>query len=241
MSARLRTSRSCAARAAAVVVLEDAKELLGGVDDGVGLLGFEFRGVVDPAPRHHDGEHSGRLCGADVEWRVADVRHIRRVGSEALRGQEKRFRVGLLVLRLVASDNRLEEMSDGHAREAELDGRTSLRGDDAEAPALLPQLHEYVFHARARLEVVVERLVVRAVYVHEPVDMVRGERTHLRFEAGTADRLHQLGVRVLEPEDLARRVPHRGEDDRAGVDDSAVEVEENGPEPHASIVSTGPQ
>ena len=223
------------------MVLEDAKELLGGVDDGVGLLGFELHGVVDPAPRHRDGEHSGRLCGADVEWRVADVRRIRRVGSEALCGQEKRFRVGLVVLRLVTSDNRLEEVSDGHAREAELDGRTSLRGDDAEAPALLAQLHEYVFHAGACLEVVVERLVVRAVDVHEPVDVVRCERAHLRFEAGTADRLHQLGVRVLVPEHFARRVPHRGEDDRAGVDDRAVEVEEDRSEAHASIVSTGPQ
>jgi hypothetical protein len=31
---------------------------------------------------------------------------------------------------------------------------------------------------------------------------------------------------------------HRGQDDRAGVDHRAVEVEENGFEPHASIVST---
>jgi hypothetical protein len=223
------------------VVLEDAKELPGGVHDCVRLLGFELCRVVDPAPRHRDGEHACGLRRADVERRVADVRRIRRVGSEALCGQEKRFRVGLLLLRLVASDNRLEEVSDGHAREAELDGRTSLRGDDAEAPTLLAQLHENVFHAGARLELVVERLVVRAVDVHEPVDVAGGERAHLRFEAGTADRPHQLGVRVLVPEHFARRVPHRGEDDRAGVDDRAVEVEENGPEPHASIVSAPPQ
>ena len=76
-----------------------------------------------------------------------------------------------------------------------------------------------------------------AVDVHEPLDLVRRERAHLRLEPGAADRLQQLLVGVVAAEHLARRVPHRGEDDRAGVDDGAVEVEENGLEPHASIVS----
>ena len=82
-----------------------------------------------------------------------------------------------------------------------------------------------------------ERLVVGAVDVHEPLDLVGRERAHLRLQAGAADRLQQLLVGVVAAEHLAGRVPHRGEDDRAGVHDGAVEVEENGLEPHASIVS----
>jgi hypothetical protein len=84
---------------------------------------------------------------------------------------------------------------------------------------------EHVFHPRAGLEVVVERLVVGAVDVHEPLDLVGRERAHLRLEPGAADRLQQLLVGVVPAEHLARRVPHRGEDDRAGVDYRAVEVE----------------
>ena len=125
----------------------------------------------------------------------------------------------------------------GTLRERELDGRAALRGHDAEPAALLVQPHEHVLHPGAGLELVVERLVVRAVDVDEPLDVVGRERLHLRLEAGPADRLHQLLVGVVAAEHLARRVPHRGEDDRAGVDDGAVEVEEDGLEPHASIVS----
>src|SRR5690242_464177 len=139
MSARLRTSRSSSARAPAVAVLEDAKELLCAVGDGVRRLRFELCGVVDPPPRHRDGEHSGRFRRPDVERRVADVRRLRWIGSETLCCQEKRLRIRLLPLRLVASNDRLEKVSDGHAREAELDGRASLRGDDAETPAFLPK------------------------------------------------------------------------------------------------------
>src|SRR4051794_13430664 len=73
MRARLRTSRNSGARAAAVVVLEDAKELLGRADDRVGLFSLESRSVVDPAPRHRDGEHARRLRCADIEGRVTDV------------------------------------------------------------------------------------------------------------------------------------------------------------------------
>ena len=53
-----------------------------------------------------------------------------------------------------------------------------------------------------------------------------------RLEAGTTDGPEQLLVGVLAAEHLARRVPHRREDDRAGIDDRAVEIEEDGREPH---------
>src|SRR3954470_202787 len=90
MRARLRTSRNSAARAAAVVVLEEAKELLGTVDDGVGVFRLESRAVVDPAPRHGNGEHPRRLGGTDVEGRVADVGGRGGGGSGPFGAQQER-------------------------------------------------------------------------------------------------------------------------------------------------------
>src|SRR4051812_25418247 len=159
MRARLRTSRNSAARAAAVVVLEEAKELLGTVDDGVGVFRLESRAVVDPAPRHGNGEHPRRLGGTDVEGRVADVGSRGGVGSEPFGAEQKRLRIRLVPLGLVAADDRLEEMAERDVGEGELDGRAALRGDHAEPPTLLVQLHEHVFHAGAGLELVVQRLV----------------------------------------------------------------------------------
>src|SRR5215469_11307653 len=110
ISARLRISRSSSARAAAVVLLEDAKELPGPVDDRVRLLGLEPRAVVDPPPGDGDGEHARRLRGANVEGRVPDVRRRGRIGSQALRRKQERLGVGLVPLRFVTADDRLEEV-----------------------------------------------------------------------------------------------------------------------------------
>src|SRR5256886_11106181 len=96
MSARLRTSGNSAARAAAVVVLEDAKELLGTVDDRVGLLRLESCAVVDPAPGHGNGEHPCRLGGKHVEGRVADVRGRGGVRSEPFGAEQQRLRIRLV-------------------------------------------------------------------------------------------------------------------------------------------------
>src|SRR5581483_3230768 len=121
--ARLRTSRSSRARAAAVAVLEEAKELLGPIDDCVRPLGFEALALVNPAPRDGDREHPGGLGGADVERRVADVGRRGRIGSEPLGAEEERLRVRLVPLRLVAADDRVEEVAERHPRERELDRR----------------------------------------------------------------------------------------------------------------------
>src|SRR5215472_4463614 len=123
MSARLSTSRSSSARAAAVVVLEDAKELLGSVNDGVGLFRLESRGVVDPAPGHSDGEHSCRLRRADVEGRVADVGGRSRSGSQPLGAEQERLGIGLVPLGFVTADDRLEQMAERDVGEGKLDGR----------------------------------------------------------------------------------------------------------------------
>ena len=78
-----------------------------------------------------------------------------------------------------------------------------------------------------RLELVVDRLVVLAVHAHELVGPIRREGHHLRLEPGAADVRHQLGVAVVAREHRARGMAHRGEDDPAGVDDGAVEIEED--------------
>jgi hypothetical protein len=56
---------------------------------------------------------------------------------------------------------------------------------------------------------------VGAIDVHEPLDLIRVERVHLRLQAGAADRLQQLLVGTYSAEHLTGGVPHRGEDDRA--------------------------
>jgi len=63
--------------------------------------------------------------------------------------------------------------------------------------------------------------------VNELVDALRRKDRHLRLEPGPADGLHQLGISEVAAEHLARRVPHGREDDPAGIDDGAVEIEED--------------
>ena len=134
--------------------------------------------------------------------------------------------------RLVAADDRLEEMRDRNARERELDGLAPLRGDDPQPPAFVLQPNQHVVHPRAADELVVQRLVVRAIDVDQLVDLVRRKGVHLCLETRPADRSHQLLVRDLGAEDLLCRMSHRGEDDRAGVDHRAVEIEEDDRKTH---------
>src|SRR5947207_7545660 len=87
ISARVRTSRSSAARAAA---LEGAKEILRMADERVGFLAPQHLLGVDAAPRHGDGVHARGLRGADVERRVADVGRVLGSRVEAVeRGQDR--------------------------------------------------------------------------------------------------------------------------------------------------------
>ena len=124
--------------------------------------------------------------------------------------------------------------------ERELDGLAPLRGHDPEPAALILQPNEQVVHPGAADEALVKRLVVRAVDGDELVDAVGSERVHLRLEPGPADGRHQLFVGRLGAEHLLRGMPHRGEDDRAGVDDGAVEVEQNDRKTHGADASRAP-
>src|SRR5437762_13777367 len=125
MRARLRTLRNSAARAAAVVVLEDAKELLGTVDDRVGPLRLESCAVVDPAPRHGNGEHPRRVGGTDVEGRVADVGGRGWDRSKTFGAEQQRVRIRLVPIGLVAAYDRPEAMAERDVGEGELDGRAA--------------------------------------------------------------------------------------------------------------------
>ena len=133
----------------------------------------------------------------------------------------------LVLGRLVAADHGLEEVLDRDAVEREVDRHAALGRDDAEPVPAVAELVEHDVHPVADGDRVVQRLVVRAVDAHELVDARRVERVHLRLEPGPADRGEQLGVGVLAAEHGLGGVAHRREDDRAGVDDGAVEIEED--------------
>src|SRR3954452_2290073 len=92
INARCSVSRSSAARFAGP---EEGKPLLPQIDDRVRCLALEPLALMDPAPRDRDREHAGRFCCAHVEWGVAHVGGLARVGIHALRTEEKRLGVGL--------------------------------------------------------------------------------------------------------------------------------------------------
>ena len=72
-----------------------------------------------------------------------------------------------------------------------------------------------------------QRLVVGTVDAHELVDARRIESVHLRLEPRPADGGEQLRIRVFAAQHRLGGVAHRCEDDRAGVDDGAVEIEQD--------------
>ena len=129
---------------------------------------------------------------------------------------------------------------DREAVERELDRAVALRRHDPEPPPLGPEHGEQLEHLVERLERLVERLVVLPVRLDQLVDAVGVEVAHLRDDARPADRrAHELLVGISRPRTVSDGVLHRGEDDRPGVDQRAVEVEEDDREAHAAIVARG--
>src|SRR2546423_14440724 len=98
MSARFKSSRSSAARAAGS---DFGKQLLRGVDDRVGVLALEPRAVVDTGPCDRDRAHPCRLRRADVERGVAHVGGVLRVDAHPLRREQPRLGVGTVAAGLV--------------------------------------------------------------------------------------------------------------------------------------------
>ena len=228
MRARLRMSRNSAARFSAVDVLEVLKQLLCRVDDRVRFLALEHAPVVDAAPRHA----RRRACRlpSQLACRTASRRRTpSRPDRRPCRVAARSSGSGSGLWRSVSSppttvSNRCP--SGTRAKASSTVERRFAVTTPSRRPSSL-QAHEHILHPEARLELVVQRLVVGAVDAHELVDVIGSEHRHLRLEPGAADRMHQLGVGEFATEHLARGMAHRREDDRARVDDGAVEVEEN--------------
>ena len=127
---------------------------------------------MDPAPTDADGIQPGRLRRLDVERRVADVNGIVGSSAQPFEREEQRLGIGLVLLRLVAADDRLEQVLDRDSRERELHGLPPLGRDDSEPAPFVFQLHEDLVHPGATDELVVQRLVVRPVNRDELVRTV---------------------------------------------------------------------
>ena len=189
---------------------------------------------MDTTPGHGDRVHARGLRGPNVEGRVADIRRVLGRHAQPVDGGENRVGRRLLPLRVVGGDHDLEvRLELGQAREREADGGAALGGDDAEPAAFGPQPRQHLDHLPERLQLVVQRLVVLAVGGNEVVDAVGRERLHLRDEARAADGRAQHLFGNVAAQHRLRRVLHGCHDHRPGVDQRAVEIEENDRKPHA--------
>ena len=81
-------------------------------------------------------------------------------------------------------------------------------------------------------ELRVLRVVVLAVHADELVDALGVEQLHLVREVRAADLREDLLVRKTPAQDRFRRVVEGAEDRRGGVDERAVEIEEDDRKPH---------
>ena len=135
-------------------------------------------------------------------------------------------------LGVVRADDDVEELLERQVGEGQPHRLAPLRRDDAEPPPLLLQRRQDIRHARTLGELGVQRLVVLAVAGDELVDPLGRDQAHLLDQPGASDRAPELLVGDVAAEHGLRRVPHRRDDDRAGVDHGAVEVEENDREAH---------
>ena len=101
-----------------------------------------------------------------------------------------------------------------------------------DAPEGAEELLEQLEHARERLELRVQRPVELAVGVGELLGFAGVEVGHLFDQMAGAHAGHQLIVGDRASEHGLRRMPERLEDHPAGVDDRAVEVEEDDRKAH---------
>ena len=105
-------------------------------------------------------------------------------------------------------------------------------GDDAEAPALVLERGEDVKYAVEAGELGELRVVVSAVDPNQLVHMIAIEERHLIGEVRAADAREDLLVGETASQDRLGRVVERAEDHRGGVDERAVEVEEDDRKAH---------
>ena len=137
-------------------------------------------------------------------------------------------------LGVVVSDDDLELLGEPReTSERESHRPVSLRRHDSEPTTLRSKPRQDVDHAVEGLEGLVQRVVVLPIHLDELVDPTRPQLLHLRDEALAADRRRELLVPDVAVEHGADGVLHRREDDRPGIDQRAVEVEEDDAEAHA--------
>ena len=113
-------------------------------------------------------------------------------------------------------------------------------GHDPELAALRAESRQELEELVERLQGLVQAVVVLLVDVEELVGVVGIDSGHLRDDPLPADRRPELFHGYLPPEHGTHRVLHRREDERARVDQGAVEVEEDDREAdvsHAAIVA----
>jgi hypothetical protein len=149
--------------------------------------------------------------------------------------------MGLVALRVVRPDDRVEEVLELREHvEGQAHRDLPFRSHDPEATALRPKRAQGVLDARTRLELGVQGLVVGAVRVDQVVHPVLVQRAHLRDQARPADGGRQLLVGDLAAEHRRGGVPHRRDDHRPGVDERAVEVEQDDRVAHGRHRSQAP-
>jgi hypothetical protein len=193
---------------------------------------------VDPTPRYGDRSDARGLCGLDVERRVADIDRVVCARAEVLERDQQRVGVRLVPRRVLGADGDIEEPAELRQHlEGERERRPPLRRDDRQATPLRGQPLECVEDPRARLELVVEPRVVGAVDLDQLLHAGGVDRLHLLAEPRAADRREKLVLRNFPAQDGSRRVLEGGEDHRPGVDQGAVEVEQNGAVTHQPIVA----
>ena len=143
-----------------------------------------------------------------------------------------------MALGVLVRDDDVERVGEGgEAVESEADGAMALCRHDAELPPFRRETREQRQQLVEGLERLVQPVVVHLVRLEQRLGVLGVDRLHLRDDPLPADRQPELVGGNLAPEDRPNGVLHRGEDDRPGVDQRAVEVEEDDAEAHRAIVA----
>ena len=154
------------------------------------------------------------------------------VDVEPVERDQDLVRVWLAARRLVRADDHVHQLAEAERLERELDDVVAFGADDPEPPAFAVERLQQVEHPRKRLQLGVEGFVELAIGERELVGFRLVEFPHLLFEVAAADLRHQDVVREAPAEHGLGGVPVGGQDHPAGVDDRAVEIEQDHREPH---------
>ncbi len=143
-----------------------------------------------------------------------------------------------MALGVLVRDDDVERVGEsGEAVESEADGAMALRRHDAELPSLRRETGEQRQQLVEGLERLVQPVVVHLVGLEQCLGVLGVDRLHLRNDPLPADGQTELVGWNLATEDRPNGVLHGGEDDRPGVDQRAVEVEQDDAEAHRAIVA----